>query len=67
MRDAAGVSPFAETVRPLSPGAHWVRAEVVAQVAFQEWTGGGRLRQPRFLGLRHDKPARDVVRELPSP
>jgi bifunctional non-homologous end joining protein LigD len=44
-----------------------VRAELVAQIAFQEWTRGGRLRQPRFLGLRDDKPARDVVRERPSP
>jgi bifunctional non-homologous end joining protein LigD len=64
---AADVSPFAETVRPLPPGTHWVRAELVAQIAFQEWTRGGRLRQPRFLGLRDDKPARDVVRERPSP
>jgi bifunctional non-homologous end joining protein LigD len=35
----------------------------VAQVAFQEWTSAGRLRQPRFLGLREDKAPEDVVRE----
>ena len=41
----------------------WVEPELVAQVAFTEWTGAGRLRHPRFLGLRGDKPARQVVRE----
>jgi DNA ligase D-like protein (predicted ligase) len=41
----------------------WVEPELVAQVGFTEWTGDGRLRHPRFLGLRDDKPARDVVRE----
>ena len=37
--------------------------ELVAQVGFTEWTRDGRLRHPRFLGLRFDKPAREVVRE----
>ena len=37
-----------------------------AQIGFAEWTRDGRLRHPRFLGLRDDKPARDVVREVPS-
>jgi bifunctional non-homologous end joining protein LigD len=41
----------------------WVRPELVAQVGFSEWTSHGRLRHPRFLGLRDDKPARAVVRE----
>ena len=43
--------------------AHWVEPELVAQVAFSEWTGTGRLRHPRFVGLRRDKDARTVVRE----
>ena len=43
--------------------AHWVRPELVVQVAFTEWTVHGKLRHPRLLGLRTDKPARDVVRE----
>jgi ATP-dependent DNA ligase len=43
--------------------AHWVKPEVVAQVAFLEWTGHGKLRHSRFLGLRTDKNPRDVVRE----
>ncbi len=44
----------------------WVKPELVAQVAFTEWTRDGRLRHPRYLGLRDDKPAREVVRERPS-
>jgi ATP-dependent DNA ligase len=45
--------------------AHWVRPEVVVQVAFTEWTVHGKLRHPRLLGVRVDKAARDVVRERP--
>ena len=58
-------SPF-EPFKPIPPGTHWVRPELVAQIAFAEWTRDGRLRHPRYLGLRDDKPARDVVRELPA-
>jgi DNA ligase D-like protein (predicted ligase) len=58
-------SPF-EPFKPIPPGTHWARAELVAQIAFAEWTRDGRLRHPRYLGLRDDKPARDVVRERPS-
>jgi bifunctional non-homologous end joining protein LigD len=43
-----------------------VRPELVGQVAFSEWTRDGRLRHPRYLGLRDDKPAGEVVREVPS-
>src|SRR5262249_19726376 len=43
--------------------SHWVRPDIVIQVAFTEWTGHGKLRHPRLLGLRTDKAARDVVRE----
>lgn len=43
--------------------AHWVRPELVVQVAFMEWTSHGKLRHPRLLGLRKDKAARDVQRE----
>jgi bifunctional non-homologous end joining protein LigD len=35
-------------------------------VAFTEWTDDGRLRHPSFIGLREDKPARDVKREMPA-
>jgi ATP-dependent DNA ligase len=47
-------------------GVHWVRPELVAEIGFTEWTRDGRLRHPRYLGLRTDKPARKVVRERPT-
>jgi bifunctional non-homologous end joining protein LigD len=50
---------------PGGAAVHWVRPELVAEVAFSEWTADGKLRHPRFVGLRDDKPARDVVREVP--
>ena len=59
-------SPFAEPIKPRVAGAHWAEPRLVAQVAFQEWTSAGRLRQPRYLGLREDKAAEDVVRERPA-
>lgn len=56
-----GESPFTDAVR--ERGAHWVRPELVAEVGFSEWTTDGKLRHPRFSGLRYDKPASSVVRE----
>jgi bifunctional non-homologous end joining protein LigD len=53
-------SPFAEEVR--ERGATWVEPQLVAQVGFSD-RPRGRLRHPRFLGLRDDKAAADVVRE----
>jgi len=47
--------------------ARWAEPELVAQIEFTEWTRDGKLRHPRFLGLRHDKPASEVVREEPTP
>ena len=55
-------SPFAGKP-PVRKAVHWVRPELVAQIGFSEWTRDGRLRHPRFLGLRDDKPASEVVRE----
>ncbi len=43
---------------------HWIQPKLVAQIKFAEWTRDGRLRQPVFLGLREDKDAKDVVREI---
>lgn len=57
-------SPFADVIAVR--GARWVTPELVAELAFTEWTSAGRLRHPRFLGLRDDKPAGAVVRERPA-
>ena len=56
-------APFADETSIRERGVTWVDPQLVAQVAFTEWTRDGRLRHPRFLGLRDDKPARDVVRQ----
>jgi bifunctional non-homologous end joining protein LigD len=53
-------SPFVDAPRAISRDAHWVEPKLVAQIAFTERTTDGLLRHPAFLGLRGDKPARDV-------
>lgn len=58
---AAPASPFAQPV-PYRK-ARFVRPELVAEVAFTEWTPGGTLRHPSFKGLRDDKDPHEVVRE----
>jgi bifunctional non-homologous end joining protein LigD len=55
-------SPFAGDGLPRR-GVHWVKPELVAQIGFTEWTRLGKLRHPRFLGLREDKRPEEVVRE----
>jgi len=56
-------SPFSKGTGLPRQRAHWVRPELVVQVAFIEWTVHGKLRHPRFLGVRVDKSAHEVVRE----
>lgn len=56
-------SPFTKAVGLPRLRAHWVRPEIVVQVAFIEWTVHGKLRHSRFLGLRTDKSPREVIRE----
>jgi ATP-dependent DNA ligase len=55
-------SPFTKA-KSLPRRAHWVRPQLVVQVAFLEWTVHGKLRHPRLLGVRLDKDARLVTRE----
>ena len=57
--------PFAD-VHPIPKGTHWIEPELVGQFAFSEWTRDGRLRHPRYLGLRNDKRPEEVVRERPQ-
>ena len=56
-------SPLRDTKGIAMKGVHWVRPELVAQVGFAEWTLDGKLRHPRYLGLRDDKSPAQVVRE----
>jgi bifunctional non-homologous end joining protein LigD len=60
-----GKPPFTKGTGLPRKAAHWVRPELVAEIAFMEWTGHGKLRHPRFVRLRDDKPAREVTRESP--
>lgn len=53
---------FAGNRRP-GRGVHCVKPKLVAQIGFTEWTRDGKLRHPRFLGLREDKKPEEVVRE----
>ena len=72
LRDLAGKlgkleredSPFADRIKERD--VTWVKPRLVAQIGFSEWTRDGRLRHPRFLGLRDDKTAKEVVREWPT-
>ncbi len=53
--------PF--SVTPKEKGTHYVRPTLVCEIGFTEWTKDGKLRHPRFLGLRKDKSAKSVKRE----
>ena len=57
-------SPFDDDVS--ERGVHWVQPKLVGEFGFTEWTRKGRLRHPRFLGLRKDKNPKDVCRERPG-
>jgi len=54
-KDSDGVVP--------TKGVHWVTPNLVGQFGFAEWTDAGKLRHPRFMGLRRDKDPEEVVRE----
>lgn len=57
-------SPFADEVKEKE--VHWLEPKLVAQIGFEEWTNYGKLRQPRYEGLRYDKDPRSVIREVPQ-
>jgi bifunctional non-homologous end joining protein LigD len=58
-----GQSPFTKAAGLPRLRVHWVRPEVVVQVAFMEWTPHNKMRHPRLVGLRIDKAAREVTRD----
>jgi DNA ligase D-like protein (predicted ligase) len=45
---------------------HWVRPELVAEITYLTWSEDGLLRHTVFVGLREDKPAKEVRREAPA-
>lgn len=61
------LGPLQQDACPFTPVPHevkdaaWVAPKLVAQVAYAEWTGDERLRQPSFLGLREDKPPAECL------
>ena len=57
--------PFDDESLP-SKGVHWVTPKLVGEVGFTEWTADGKLRHPKFLGLRRDKKPKNVKRERPA-
>jgi bifunctional non-homologous end joining protein LigD len=78
--NAKGIEDLMERMKPLEAeraplevpraerrGAHWIEPKLVAEIAFTEFTTDGILRHPSFVGLREDKPASEVVREVPKP
>jgi bifunctional non-homologous end joining protein LigD len=58
--------PVVEKV-PEEANTTWVKPKLVGEVKFTEWTSKGEMRHPVFLGLRTDKKATDVIREIPKP
>jgi bifunctional non-homologous end joining protein LigD len=59
--------PFVDVPAAAAKGALWVRPELVAEVQFSTWTADNLVRQASFKGLREDKKAAEVRREVPDP
>ena len=60
-------SPFSPPAKPVPTKVHWVAPQLLAEVGFTEMTTDGKLRHPSFQGLREDKPASEVGREIAQP
>jgi bifunctional non-homologous end joining protein LigD len=58
--------PFVEVPPSAAKGALWIRPELVAEVQFSTWTADKLVRQASFKGLREDKKAAEVRREVPD-
>jgi bifunctional non-homologous end joining protein LigD len=52
---------------PLDKSIHWVRPKLVAETQYVSWSGAGRIRHSAYLGLREDKSADEVVRDVADP
>ncbi|MES2741550.1 MAG: DNA ligase D [Pseudomonadota bacterium] len=62
---AAPECPFASCAG-IAKKSHWVKPELVAEVSFADWTAGGAIRHAVFQGLRSDKKASAIMREIPQ-
>jgi bifunctional non-homologous end joining protein LigD len=60
-------NPFEAVPRDRARGAHWVEPQLVAEIAYTELTSDDILRHPSFIGLRGDKPGKEVKMEKPQP
>ena len=66
------LSQLETDVSPFPPRAvagrkhHWVKPQLIAEISFAEWTRDGAVRHPVFHGLREDKPASKITREVPQ-
>mgnify|MGYP000683956956 CR=1 FL=1 len=60
-------APPVEVDRASARGVTWLKPELVAEIAFAEFTAEGNVRHGSFLGLRADKPAAEVKPEQPEP
>jgi bifunctional non-homologous end joining protein LigD len=59
-------TPPAEVDRVSSRGVTWLKPELVAEIAFGEFTADGNVRHGSYIGLRGDKKAEDVTPETPE-
>lgn len=58
-------SPFHAEIKPNAP-VTWVKPKLVCEVVFSEWTKDNIMRHPVFQGLRIDKPAKEIIKEVPE-
>lgn len=66
MKSLEREAPALEVPRTARRGSTWIEPQLVAEIAFTEFTDDGVLRHPSFIALREDKKASEVVRETPQ-